>query len=511
MDERIKAGVQAELTFGEEGQGEPPPEPSGRDEMNLCEYPIALLADRAPKDQKTVHYHNRDETLTITGSDLLGLPTALDIDVIIALMALTKAKTNFESRTVRFTRYELLRVLGWADRGYYYKRLSESLNRWVGVMLIFKRSWWDNELKTKGNKSLHILETANVVEQGDRKSSRSRRAEAPLSYVRWSEEFFRSFQANNLKRLDLDIYFSLESSITKQLYRFLDKRFYKKPAWSFDVRTLACEHIGMTRNYETWRLKQKLQPAIEELTEKGFLTPADPDDRFTKTGKGEWTVHFQSNGDPASPVPFAEVVEADDDPEPPESGPESAPDGPAALVRELVDRGVTEKTAVELASTYPANRVARQIENLDFEREQGRVENAGAWLAQAIRADFAPSTRFVPRAERDRQKQAGEQKERGEAEEKRRQAQSRREEARRRAAEREIEAKVGAYWEGLSPAEQKRLTAEALKAASPETIGQYEAQTHPTFKEAFLRKTIRGPYLRTKLGLPLEAEPGQGA
>ena len=44
--------------------------------MNLSEWPIAFLANRAPKDVKTVVYKDRDETLTITGSDLLGLPTA---------------------------------------------------------------------------------------------------------------------------------------------------------------------------------------------------------------------------------------------------------------------------------------------------------------------------------------------------------------------------------------------------------------------------------------------------
>src|SRR4051794_10522543 len=51
------------------------PSTDGRDEMNLAEYPIALLADRAPKDVKTLVYKDKDQTLTITGSDLLGLPT----------------------------------------------------------------------------------------------------------------------------------------------------------------------------------------------------------------------------------------------------------------------------------------------------------------------------------------------------------------------------------------------------------------------------------------------------
>src|SRR3954453_2103666 len=93
--------------------GEVFPPSDGRDEMNLAEYPIALLADRAPKDVKTLVYKDRDETLTITGSDYLGLPTALDIDVIIGLLHLTKKKNNFTDRTLSFIRYELLQVLRW--------------------------------------------------------------------------------------------------------------------------------------------------------------------------------------------------------------------------------------------------------------------------------------------------------------------------------------------------------------------------------------------------------------
>jgi len=265
----------------------------GRDEMNLAEYPIALLADRAPNGIKTLVYHDKDETLTITGSDLLGLPTALDVDVIIGLLHLTKIKGNFESTTVHFTRYELIRILGWPDRGFYYERLTEALNRWVGVTLVYKRSWWDNETKTKGNHSFHILDAATVIEQQQRRGCQAKQMPLPLSSIRWSNEFFKSFQANNLKKLDLRLYFSLQSAISKQLYRFLDKRFYKKSEWCFDLRALACEHVGMSRNYESWRLKQKLQPAIDELTAAGFLKPMPAEKRFKRTGRGQWTMGFR--------------------------------------------------------------------------------------------------------------------------------------------------------------------------------------------------------------------------
>src|ERR1700730_15233776 len=99
---------------------------SGRDEMNLAEYPLALLADRVPKGQKTLQYVNPHGTLTITGSDAFGLPTAADTDVLIGLIQLTRVRNNFTDPKVNFTRYELFKLLGWPDESKNYRRIDES-------------------------------------------------------------------------------------------------------------------------------------------------------------------------------------------------------------------------------------------------------------------------------------------------------------------------------------------------------------------------------------------------
>jgi hypothetical protein len=466
---------------------DPAHEREGRDEMNLAEYPIALLADRAPDGIKTVVYHDRDETLTITGSDLLGLPTALDVDVIIGLLHLTKEQSKFESTTVHFTRYELLRILGWPDRGYYYERLTESLNRWVGVTLLYKKAWWDNETKTKGNYSFHILESATVIEREQRRAASSKQVSLPLSSVRWSSEFFRSFQANNLKKLDLKVYFSLKSAISKQLYRFLDKRFYKKPQWTFDLRALACEHVGMSRNYETWRLKQKLQPAIDELTAAGFLRPMSPEEQFKRSGRGQWTVSFAKNG--PAPVPIeSPKAQAEDD-------------GPSELERELINRGVSPKTARELVAAFAEELIRIQIEQTDWLKKTGRrkIADLGAFLTQAIRDNYARPGGFVSKAEKaERQRVENERRKQELAESRRKQELDRR--------SKEEAAKVERYWDELSEPEREALKAEALAASNPEHVGLYHRTkgTPGSLAESLFRITIRDPYIRGKLGLPPE-------
>jgi hypothetical protein len=50
----------------------------GRDEMNLCEFPIATLADRVSPGCTTMVFEDQHGTLTVSGSDAYGLPTAPD-------------------------------------------------------------------------------------------------------------------------------------------------------------------------------------------------------------------------------------------------------------------------------------------------------------------------------------------------------------------------------------------------------------------------------------------------
>ena len=101
----------------------------GRDEMNLCEYPIASLTDHPPEGIKTLVFEDRQGRLTVIGSDAYGLPTALDNDVIVGLIHLTKLRNDFTNPAVTFSRYELLNLLGWPDRGQYYRRLKRRSSR----------------------------------------------------------------------------------------------------------------------------------------------------------------------------------------------------------------------------------------------------------------------------------------------------------------------------------------------------------------------------------------------
>ena len=264
----------------------------GRDEMNLAEMPISLASERVPAGCKTLRFDGQHGRLIVTGADAYGLPTAPDTDVIVGLIQLTRLKNNFADPTVPFTRYELLKLIGWADTSRYYRRLDESLNRWMGVTLVYENAWFDNLIKRRVDAKFHILEAVVIYDQETRKKIRGTHPGLPFSSFTWNKMFFASCQADNLKRLDLGVYFGLRSAISRQLYRFLDKRFHRQADLAFDLPTLAFEHVGMSRNYTQANVKEKLKPALDELESIGFLEPMTPSERYECVRRGSWRIRL---------------------------------------------------------------------------------------------------------------------------------------------------------------------------------------------------------------------------
>ena len=250
----------------------------GRDEMNLAEFPLSLLADRAGPDQRSLCFEDSiwDEgrkeritrQLTVTASEQHGLPTALDDEVLLGLVQLSKQR-HFEDRRVPFTRYQLVELLGWREEGRSYARLEESLLRWVGVTLHYRNAWWNRDEQSWVDETFHVLDNVTLLDR-ERVAHKRRQDALPLSQFTWNDMLFRSFHSGNLKALDFGFYRGLESSVTRRLYRFLDKRFFHKPRWEFDLKELAWTHVGLSRNYDTANLKRKLLPGLLELERRGF-------------------------------------------------------------------------------------------------------------------------------------------------------------------------------------------------------------------------------------------------
>jgi hypothetical protein len=435
-----------------------------KDELNLAEFPIAALTDRIPDGQTTLVFEDKLERrdsppivrrLTIMGTHKHGLPTSLDDEVLVGLIQLTKRRSNFTDAKVQFSRYELIELLGWPQSGQSYRRIEEALHRWVGVVLMYENAWWDNAAKSWVDENFHVLDNVTLYDRerrrpspksgkssrGEKASSKPDKTPLPLSSFRWNEVIFQSFQSGNLKQLDLEFYLGLRLPTTKRMFRFLDKRFYRRSRLDFDLRTLACEHIGMSRSYAPTELKRRLKPALEELEQLGFLEPLSPEERYSYVKRGCWRIILirgqATQTDPTSEHEASELIEA------------------------LKARGVTAKIATELVETHASGRIQTKIDVFDWllKNEDKRVgKNPAGYLVASIRADyqapgdFQASTSAPKAAKPERDDEAKRQ------ERKRVRDELRRDQAR--------EAELRAAWDAL-PDEEREAIQTAVKAENP--------------------------------------------
>ncbi|OYW20930.1 MAG: hypothetical protein B7Z55_06440 [Planctomycetales bacterium 12-60-4] len=445
----------------------------GTDEMNLCEFPLAACGHRTNPEQKTLIFTDEifDEgnqqavqrKLVVSASDAFGLPTPVDSDVLLVLMHLTNCRTRFQSPTVHFTRYELVKFLGWDNSGKSYKRLEESLQRWASVTLFYNHAWWDRDRKRWRSQTFHVLESLDLRGREGRGAAND---DGQSSFT-WSKVIFSSFQSNHLKRLDLGTYFRLHNPASRQAYRFLDKRFYRSARFEMDLRVFACEHVGLARSYDNAQLKRKLTPALEELEAIGFLVPESATNRFVRRVHGEWQIvlHRQNQG---TAVPLSDEA--------------STP-----LAVELTTRGLRATIAAELVRTFPAQQIAEKIELHDWliERNDKRIsQNAAGFLATAIREDYKLPKGFISKAERDKRRELAAQQEQAAA--LARQEQSEQSATRQAAI---------SYWEALPADERAALESAAIAAGSSELVERHK-QLGSTMFAGMLLKEIVINYLR---------------
>ncbi len=453
----------------------------GKDEMNLAEFPITLLSARVPAGQKIIEYQdqifdersNRTITrkLTIKPAEGSGLPTAVDDDLILALIQLTKANNGFTSRRVDFSRLDLIRMLGWPDSGASYKRLATSLTRWLGVTLVYENAWWDRRQQAWVTKGFHIIDN---FELNDSRTGAGQDELFPSS-IQWNQVVFESFEAGYLKSIDYDFYMNLDHPTARRMYRFLSKRMYHRAEWTFDLKDLAFEHVGLSRNYASnaGKIKEKLQPAIDELETAGFLEPAEKDDRYIKEGK-TWRIRLTRKASALNAGESANAV--------------AVPLQP--LVAELMKRGVHPETAIELAQFHGFEEIHLRLEIFDWligKNDRKVASNPAGFLISSILKSYTVPKGFLTKTERDRLVEQRRKKEHGVG--------VRRPANRQDAREQAEYLAIDAYWKALTPQQRAELQAKADSAGNPADLalesGPLRAIGQQIRRQAYLSELLK--------------------
>ena len=334
--------------------------------------------------RKSVYYAFDDTTKTFT-----SLKTKDKAEANRLLMAMNEAgkqpAMNLSLARVYLRHSDpLVTTRTWRGDSKNYHRLESSLNRWMGVTLYYQKAWWNKTGQCWVDEKFHVLDNVWLCHRGEPPPDTGLcEVDALTSAFVWNEVIFRSFRAGNLKSIDFEFYKSLESAVAKRLYRFLDKRFYHRDRCEFQLRELACQHLGMSANYDVSNLKRKMLPGVRELEARGFLEVSSDELRFRKVRAGDWSVTFEKG----RCVPL------------PSSGSE-VPQTKLNLAAALTDRGVSANVAATIIAQHTADSIEAKLRVFDWlaaRLDAKMLRNPAGFLVSSIREGYEPPRGFLDR------------------------------------------------------------------------------------------------------------------
>jgi hypothetical protein len=361
-----------------------------KDEMNLAEFPFCQLSNKTPRTKVIAFGYDSVESdgsiirreWRVEGGAECGLPRPIDEDVYVALMLLTTGQ-GFESQKVTFTIYELLEVLGWDKGGKSYARIRASLRRLRNLSIEAVNAFKDNRTK-RYEKFLGfgIIDDYEInTSPGSEPSLPFDDAEVPAgkSYIRWNSRLFKSFKDGYIKNLDHEFYRSLKSTISKRLYRFLDKKFYFGSEIFIDVLQLGYEHIGLSRqsSYPS-KVWEKLLGGVGELLKRNYLALAKRDGKTAHFLRAEGPIIYGLGKENKARKPS------------PEENLQSARLS-RQFLREAVQEGITESQAKRFLKGQTEAGMQRAIDVLAYfrlvilPRANDKIDNPAGYLLALLR------------------------------------------------------------------------------------------------------------------------------
>ena len=246
---------------------------SGKDEINLVDFPFATVH---PKDKRKVIVYkgwmtedNKRQQVkwTVEGGALTGLPNEFGVRIFLALLLLADEQGWPEQ--VTFTIYRILQVLDLPNSKQYYEATKAELGKLAKLTISSEGAFWDHERKKRVTiRQFHLLDELRLVYSTDGESYAE---EEGANYVTLGKQVLKSVQAGYIKRLDFAFYRQLNKPLSRQLYRFLDRRLRYRNRFEIDIFDLANRSGMASYNYPS-DIRKVLQPAIDELVTTNYLS-----------------------------------------------------------------------------------------------------------------------------------------------------------------------------------------------------------------------------------------------
>ncbi len=343
----------------------------------------------------------------IEGIQSLGLPTTADRDKYMAFMKIALDQRDQEgslANPVRFTGAEMIKMLRLRKGGFHYDEINDWCKRMVATTIMSEASVFLADRKHFATDTFHVFDRVVLVGEQINDGVRSEYYQVYLS----------QWQLTNLNQgymlpLDFSAYLKLGRDISKALFGHLSVWFYASRGQAVEKRySDLCQLLNIRAYPHLSKARGVLAPSLDELINIGYLS----DWELTRTARDtDFKLILSPGTRLLSLEHFASAV-----------NPETRAALDAKLpgwVHELVDRGITERKARQLALDVPDSQpVMDQIEYADFlvhqdSRSRRKISNPAGFFIWAIESNLTIPNNF----ETSRKRQLRESQEQAQTEE----------------------------------------------------------------------------------------------
>ena len=291
--------------------------------------------------------------------------------------------------------------------GAQYRKIKEALQRITLTGIISKGAFYSRKDNKFIEDTFHLYD--RVIFKGTEMPNGNI---ADDNYVYLSSWYLDSINANYVKPVDWNYYKSLETPIAQRLYELLSVKFYGSlmkgsGIVSYKYSTL-CELLPMTRQRYFSLMRKILDPAHVKLKETGFLEDWSWEDSPKGEGGKDWLIKYYPGrrvGEEIGRFRIGEQLEF----ELPLLGEKrlvevelTADESP--MLKQLVERGITNSTARKLAKEHPIEQIQNQIEVFDWLKETGSPlveKNPAGFLRKSIEENYQPPKEYHDNLKRE--------------------------------------------------------------------------------------------------------------
>jgi replication initiator protein A len=296
------------------------------------------------------------------------LPGPFDQDVWVAVQTLVGTRGGMPpDGRLYFSLYELLGVMRKARKGDNYKELRASLLRLSATHFQADNAFYLKDKNKLATRTFTLWDVSLDTEVNNETGEATER-----HFLEFHNVVRQSFQAEYLKTLDSDFYFSLRSPLAKRLYRLIDRKRQGKQRWGTSLNKLK-DMAPLAPSYKTpSKIRDVLETAHGELQRRGFLAGVS----YEKRNGSHW-VRWRVEPE----FDRRRSLKAWDGGLALDAGPTEEERRAVAL---LVDRGVWANVARDLVRRHGPEICGLQVKSLPFQRG---VTDPPAWLRWAIETD----------------------------------------------------------------------------------------------------------------------------